>query len=90
MTGVRNDDGALVGRQWSSAKRHRACRSRSDIDRSGAATLRKDVTIADYVLPAGSSATNLDRAASAVADSSSFVDGRVRWICDARHLATAS
>jgi len=35
-----------------------------------------DVTIADFVLPAGPSATKFDRADTAVTDSSSYVDGR--------------
>ena len=53
----RRDDTYQLGAEWRFAERHRLGVGYFRIERSGTATLEKDVTIKDITFPAGSSAT---------------------------------
>jgi hypothetical protein len=53
----KRDDTYLLNAEWRFAERHRLAISYFEMQRAGTRALTKDVTIADTILPAGSSAT---------------------------------
>jgi hypothetical protein len=73
----RRDDTYQLGAEWRFAERHRLGVGYFRIDRSGTATLEKDVTIKDITFPAGSSAaTNFRNMVVPVTYSYSFYKGK--------------